>query len=286
MEILTEKAKEGVSVKVLYDSMGCRKLPKDFFAPLFKEGGQAISFAPSIIDINYRNHRKIVVIDGRIGYIGGFNIGIEYLGQNEEFGFWRDTHLRIIGESVDTLQYRFLLDWNFAAEQEVSYSEKFFPPKDATGDVRLQIVTSGPDSKAEEIKSLFLKMIYGAKESIYIQTPYFIPDQTMQEALKIATMAGVDVRIVVPDRPDHPFVYEANQSYVGLMLEGGARCYKYRGGFLHSKVIVVDGKVASVGTTNMDVRSFKLNFEINAFIYDKPTAKKIKGDISTRSQIF
>lgn len=276
VEILTEKAREGVSVKVLYDSMGCRKLPKDFFAPLLKEGGKAINFAPSIIDINYRNHRKIVVIDGEIGYIGGFNVGMEYLGQNEEFGFWRDTHLRIMGESVDTLQYRFLLDWNFATDQEISYSPKFFPPKEPSGDVRLQVVTSGPDSKAEEIKSLFLKMIYGAKESIYIQTPYFIPDQTMQEALKIATMAGVDVRIVVPDRPDHPFVYEANQSYVGLMLEGGARCYKYRGGFLHSKVIVVDGKVASVGTTNMDVRSFKLNFEINAFIYDKPTAKKLK----------
>lgn len=276
VELLTDKATKGVSVKVLYDSMGCRKLPRDFFAPLKKAGGKAARFAPSFLDINYRNHRKIVVIDGKIGYIGGFNVGIEYLGQKEEFGFWRDTHLRIVGESVDTLQYRFLLDWNFASDKEVSYSNRFFPPKEQTGDVRVQIVTSGPDSKEEEIKSLFLKMIYGAKESIYIQTPYFIPDETMQEALKIATLSGVDVRIAVPDKPDHPFVYEANNSYVGLMLEAGAKCYKYRGGFLHSKTIVVDGKVASVGTTNMDVRSFKLNFEINAFIYDKATSKRLK----------
>ncbi|SHJ85499.1 cardiolipin synthase [Anaerobranca californiensis DSM 14826] len=277
LELLTQKAYEGVEVRVLYDGMGCRKLPRNFFAPLFKAGGKAVKFSPSFLDINYRNHRKIVVIDGKVGYIGGFNVGKEYLGQKEEFGFWRDTHLRLVGESVDTLQYRFLLDWNFASGEEVDYYQRYFPKKENLGEVKVQIVTSGPDSREEEIKYLFLKMIYGAKKSIYIQTPYFIPDQTMLEALKIATMSGVDVRIVVPDKPDHPFVYEANHSYLGLMLESGARCYHYKGGFLHSKTIVVDGEVASVGTTNMDVRSFKLNFEINAFIYDTKTASELKG---------
>ncbi|SES87051.1 cardiolipin synthase [Anaerobranca gottschalkii] len=276
LEILTQKAYEGVTVRVLYDSMGCRKLPKDFFDPLIKAGGKAVKFAPSFLDINYRNHRKIVVIDGKIGYVGGFNVGKEYLGEKPEFGFWRDTHLRLEGESVDTLQYRFLLDWNFASNEEVDYYQRYFPEKEIIDKVKVQIVTSGPDSREEEIKYLFLKMIYGAQKFIYIQTPYFIPDQTVLEGLKIATMAGVDVRIMVPDKPDHPFVYEANHSYLGLMLESGAKCYRYKGGFLHSKTIVVDGEVASVGTTNMDVRSFKLNFEINAFIYDKKTASELR----------
>ncbi|QNO15515.1 cardiolipin synthase [Alkalicella caledoniensis] len=276
VDLLTLKALEGVEVRVLFDSVGCRKLPRNFFSKLEEAGGKASNFSRSFLDLNYRNHRKIVIIDGSIGYIGGFNVGIEYLGQNEEFGFWRDTHLKVHGDSVDSLQYRFLLDWSFATEEEIPYNEQFFPQKEQIGTVKMQIVSSGPDSKEEEIKSLFLKMIYSAKDSIYIQTPYFIPDQTMLEALRIATMSGVDVRIVIPDKPDHLFVYEANHSYMGVMLATGAKCYLYRGGFMHSKTIVVDGELASVGTTNMDVRSFKLNFEINAFIYDQETSTKLK----------
>lgn len=276
LEVLTRKALEGIEVRIIYDAMGCRKLPRDFFSKLEKAGGKACKFSTSFLDLNYRDHRKIVVIDGVSGFIGGFNVGIEYLGQKEEFGFWRDTHLKLVGESVDSLQYRFLLDWNFASLEEIPYNSKFFPQKNDLGSVKIQVVSSGPDSKEEEIKSLFLKMIYGAKRSIYIQTPYFIPDQTMLEALRIATMSGVDVRIIIPDKPDHLFVYEANHSYMGVMLATGAKCYLYRAGFMHSKTIVVDGEVASIGTTNMDVRSFKLNFEINTFIYDTETAKELE----------
>ncbi|TDO91279.1 cardiolipin synthase [Halanaerobium saccharolyticum] len=273
MRILTKKAAEGVEVRLLYDKMGCRNLSRYAIVNLEDAGGEVVSFAPFVLDINYRNHRKNVIIDGQVGYLGGINIGDEYLGRSKRFGDWRDTHLKIKGESVDSQQYRFLLDWNFASGDDLLAEEKYFPEKKYKGDSALQIVSSGPDSREEEIKAMFLKMIYEAEETIYIQTPYFIPDQSMLEALMLASRAGVEVKIMVPDRGDHPFVYAANNSFVGQLLEAGARCYHYTKGFLHSKTICIDGRVLSIGTTNMDVRSFKLNFEINAFIYDRERAE-------------
>ncbi len=269
MRLLTKKAAEGVEVRLIYDRMGCRNLSRYSIYKLEDAGGKAVPFAPFVLDMNYRNHRKNVVVDGKIGYLGGINIGCEYLGQSSRFGDWRDTHLRLKGESVDSLQYRFLLDWNFAAGSDLLRQQKYFPPKKFKGDSPVQIVSSGPDSKDAEIKSLFLKMIYGAEKSVNIQTPYFIPDQSILEALKLMARSGVDVKIMIPDRGDQPFVYAANNSFVGEILDAGARCYRYTKGFLHSKTICIDSRVLSIGTTNMDVRSFKLNFEINAFIYDK-----------------
>ena len=276
IELLTKKAKQGVEVRLLYDRMGTRKIPKKHISRLKKAGGESIPFAPFVLDINYRNHRKNCIIDGKVGYVGGINVGIEYIGESQRFGDWRDTHLRITGESVDSLQHRFLLDWSFATGDSFLNQPKYFPPKATTGSSPVQIVTSGPDSKEEEIKTLFLKMIYGAEKSVYIQTPYFIPDASMLEALKIAADSGVDVRVMIPDRPDKPIVYAANHSFVGQLLEAGVRFYHYERGFLHSKTITVDGRIASVGTTNMDVRSFKLNFEINAFIYDNKVAGELE----------
>lgn len=273
MQLLTKKAEAGVEVRLLYDRMGCRKLSRYTIFELEDAGAEVVSFAPFVLDINYRNHRKNVIIDGQIGYLGGINIGDEYLGQSKRFGEWRDTHLKIMGQSVDSLQYRFLLDWTFASGIDLITKEKYYPKKKFAGDSAVQIVSSGPDSREEEIKSMFLKMIYEAEESINIQTPYFIPDQSVLEALKLASRSGVDVKIMIPDRGDHPFVYAANNSFVGQLLEAGARCYRYNKGFLHSKTISIDGRVLSIGTTNMDVRSFKLNFEINAFIYDRETAE-------------
>ncbi len=267
-DILTHKASQGVEVRLLYDRMGCRNLPDYLLEKLRSAGGKAVKFAPFLLDLNYRDHRKNIIIDGQQGYIGGINVGIEYIGESQRFGDWRDTHLQIKGESVDSLQHRFLLDWSFAEGENLMKKEKYFPPKEEKGGARVQIVSSGPDSEAQEIKALFMRMIYGASESIYIQTPYFIPDEPMLEALKIASQTGVDVKIMIPDRPDHPFVYAANNSFVGEMLEAGARCFRYEKGFLHSKMMVIDEKIGTVGTANMDVRSFKLNFEINAFIYD------------------
>ncbi|SDL08431.1 cardiolipin synthase [Halarsenatibacter silvermanii] len=274
-DILTHKASEGVEVRLLYDRMGCRNLPDYLLKKLRSAGGRAVKFAPFLVDLNYRDHRKNVIIDGQHGYIGGINVGIEYVGETDRFGDWRDTHLRLSGDSVDSLQHRFLLDWSFACGEELLDEEVYFPSKEEKGEAEVQIVSSGPDSEAQEIKIMFLRMIYGASDSIYIQTPYFIPDESMLEALKVASQTGVDVRIMIPAQPDHPFVYAANNSFVGEMLEAGARCFRYRKGFLHSKMMVIDERIGTVGTANMDVRSFKLNFEINAFIYDQETSAEL-----------
>ncbi len=278
-DILIKKANEGVEVRVLYDDMGSRSLNKQFINRLRKAGAKVEAFFPSPIPkinfkINYRNHRKLAIIDGKVGYIGGFNIGDEYLGKDEKFGYWRDTHLRITGDAVKTMQTRFSLDWNQASRDELLYEDHYYDAVPA-GDVGVQIVSSGPDSDWEQIKYGYIKMILSAKEYVYIQTPYYIPDESLRDALRIATLSGVDVKIMIPNKPDHPFVYWATMSNIGDLLNAGAEVYIYQNGFLHAKTIVVDGKIASVGTANIDVRSFRLNFEVNAFLYDEKIAKQL-----------
>lgn len=281
ISLLTDKAKAGVRVRVLYDDMGSRTLTKRAFKQLIQAGGEIAAFFPSPIPLvnlrlNYRNHRKLVIIDGQIGYVGGFNVGDEYLGLKSKFGYWRDTHLRIKGRAVHTMQTRFILDWNQAAdERKMGFAERYFPESRPAGNVSMQIVTSGPDEEWEQIKHGYIKMIASAKTSIYIQTPYFIPDASVLDVLRIASLSGVDVRVMIPNKPDHMFVYWATLSYAGELLKTGAKIYIYDNGFIHSKMIVVDDQVASVGTANIDVRSFRLNFEVNAFIYHKETARKL-----------
>ncbi|ALC87653.1 MULTISPECIES: cardiolipin synthase [Bacillaceae] len=277
-QVLLDKAKQGVKVRILYDDTGSRSLRKRQFKELIELGGRVEAFFPSILPLinprmNYRNHRKIVVIDGRIGYIGGFNVGDEYLGLNKRFGYWRDTHLRIEGSAVHPLQTRFILDWNQAsAEHDIEYSDVFFPAIPMKGSVGLQIVSSGPDSEWEQIKNGYLKLLMMAKKYIYIQSPYFIPDASFMDTLRIACLSGIDVRIMIPNKPDHIFVYWATYSYVGELIKAGAKVYIYENGFLHTKMIVIDDEASTVGTANIDVRSFKLNFEVNAFIYDRETS--------------
>ncbi|MDQ0216299.1 cardiolipin synthase [Oikeobacillus pervagus] len=279
LHLLTEKAKEGVRVRVLYDEMGSRNISKKAFNPLKAAGGEVEVFFPTRIPLinlrlNYRNHRKLVIIDGKIGYIGGFNVGDEYLGLNKKFGYWRDTHLRIEGTAVHAIQTRFILDWNQASDHyDIQYEDHYFPDFSHDGEIPMQIVSSGPDSDWEQIKCGYIKMISSAKKSILIQTPYFIPDASLLDALKIAALSGVDVRLMIPNKPDHMFVYWATYSYLGEMLEAGAKVYIYNNGFIHAKTIIVDNKISSVGTANIDVRSFRLNFEVNAFIYHQETAK-------------
>ena len=274
LNALIERAKHGVKVRILYDEMGSRGLKKSRFSELIKYGGEIEVFFPSILPLfnprlNFRNHRKIVVIDGRIGYIGGFNVGDEYLGLNNKFGYWRDTHLRIEGSSVHPLQTRFLLDWNQASQKHrVHYSERYFPAIPLKGITAMQVISSGPDTDWANIKNGYIKLISNAKKHVYIQTPYFIPDESFFDAVRIAALSGVDVRIMIPNKPDHMFVYWATYSYVGMLLDVGAKIYIYDKGFIHAKMIVVDDEAASVGTANIDNRSFKLNFEVNAFIYD------------------
>ena len=277
--VLIKKAKEGVTIRLLHDDAGSRALSRSFIKRLRAANIQVESFFPPKIPkvnlkINFRNHRKLAIIDGQIGYIGGFNIGDEYLGKSEKFGYWRDTHLRIQGDAVKMMQIRFILDWNQASRHEIEYDDRYFIGGEK-GDVGVQIVSSGPDQQWEQIKYGYIKMIMSAKESVYIQTPYFIPDESLMDALRIAALSGVKIKIMIPNKPDHIFVYWATLSSIGELLNEGAEVYLYQNGFMHAKTIVVDGKLSSVGTANIDVRSFRLNFEVNAFLYDIDIAQKL-----------
>lgn len=282
LRLLTEKAREGVEVRFLIDALG-NQLSESDLQPLREAGGKVVLFFPSFLSlinlkINYRNHRKLVIIDGKKGFIGGFNVGDEYLGLKKRIGYWRDTHLKIFGTAVHDMQTRFLLDWRAASGEEIYQSLKYYPEPDNKGTCGIQIVSSGPDSPQEEIKQGYIKMINSAKKSIYIQTPYFIPDESIQEALKIAALSGVDVRIMIPNKPDHVFVYWATYSFIGDLLNAGVKAYIYNKGFLHAKTIVVDSLISSVGTANFDIRSFKLNFEVNAFLYDRTVSQKLSQE--------
>lgn len=280
MKVLTKKAKEGIEVRLLFDSLGGRRLSKDLILDFEEAGGKFATFFPARIPvltlrINYRNHRKIAIIDGQTGYVGGFNIGDEYLGLNKKFGYWRDNHLRIQGNAVQSMQMRFVSDWNHSSSDKLNYERRYYPTMSVKGNTGIQIVSSGPDSEEMHIKNGYLKMMMCAKKSIYIQTPYFVPDQSFLECLKIAALSGVDVNIMIPNKPDHIFIYWASYSYIGELLKCGVKAYTYEGGFLHAKTVIVDEEIASVGTANIDIRSFKLNFEINAFVYDKAVASSL-----------
>lgn len=282
-ELLTEKVKQGVEVRLLYDSMGSRGMKKSDWKRLQEAGIQIGEFFPALfgrlqLRINYRNHRKIAVIDGKTAFVGGFNIGREYVGLDPKFGYWRDTHLKIQGSAVLSLHIRFILDWNYATNQNLFLADRYFRiPEKAPGEEAVQIISSGPDSRWQNIRNVYLKMISKARKNIYIQTPYFIPDESVMDAIRIAAMSGVDVRVMIPCKPDHPFVYWATYSYIGELLEAGAKCYTYDNGFLHAKGMVVDGVVSCYGTANMDIRSFRLNFEVNAVIYSVKTAERMEA---------
>lgn len=285
MEVLTRKAEQGVTVRFLYDDIGSRTLKDSFFKDFLKAGGQKAAFFPSRIPflnyrVNYRNHRKIVVIDGKIGYIGGFNIGNEYLGLNPKFGYWRDTHLRLSGGVVRAMQSRFILDWNLASATQLEVEHSYFPAieeGEKAGQVSMQLVASGPNETWPHFVYTFLKLIHMAESRIMLQTPYFIPEESMLNALKVAALSGIDVRIMIPEKADHLFVHWASLYYVGELLRAGVKCYLYDYGFLHAKTIIVDGKVASVGTANFDIRSLRLNFETNALMFHKETATKLEN---------
>ncbi|MCM1043873.1 MAG: cardiolipin synthase [Candidatus Gastranaerophilales bacterium] len=278
-EVLKEKAAQGVEVRVLFDAMGCRKVNHRFWKKLNAQGIQTAEFFPAILRrlqlrINYRNHRKIVVIDNKVAYVGGFNIGKEYIDLDKKFGHWRDTHLRITGNAVIGLQLRFILDWNYAARENLLQRSELFEGvgPGVRDHCEIQIISSGPDNTIELVRDNYLRLISKAKESIYIQTPYFIPDEAILNALLIAVRSGIKVNIMIPCKPDHPFVYWATYSYIGDLVMAGANCYTYDNGFLHSKGVIVDERVFCYGTANMDIRSFALNFEVNAVVYDQNKA--------------
>lgn len=282
-ECLLQKAAEGVEISLLYDGMGCLKTPPHYFNQLKNHGIKVTCFAPPFkpflnLRFNYRNHRKLCIIDDQVAYLGGFNVGDEYLGKNKRMGYWRDTHLKVEGSGAILANLQFLLDWRFATH-ETCLLENYKVPKltpicESTGAV-IQLVCGGPDSKYSSILHGYIQMISEARKSIWIQTPYFIPNEALLTAIKIAALSGLDVRIMFPNKPDHAFVYWATYSYIGELLDCGVRAYTYEKGFLHSKTIVVDEALSSIGTANFDMRSFKLNFEMNAFIYNKSFAREL-----------
>ena len=284
LEILENKAREGVEVRFLYDSVGCRTLNRDKLKDFILAGGKVAEFFPSKIkpfniNMNHRNHRKIVVIDNYISYVGGFNVGDEYLGKNPKFGYWRDSHVRITGPSSGDLNLRFLADWRYAAKEDIDFGKEVLnniKEVKEEGNKAIQIVGSGPnENNLHEIKLSYVKMIQNAKRYVYIQTPYLIVDNSVSDSLKLAALGGADVRIMIPGKGDHPFVYWVNLSYAGELLKYGIKIYHYdKDAFLHAKTLVIDDSVVSIGTANMDTRSFELNFEVNAFIYSDEMAKE------------
>lgn len=278
--ILIEKAQEGVKIRFLYDAVGSWQLSKKYIHELKNAGIETVTFGPVKLPFlnnkfNFRNHRKIIVIDGTVGFVGGLNIGDEYLGRVKEIGFWRDTHLMLRGEAVRSLQLIFLQDWYYMTNHSFLTAEYLSPQFDDQNHGGVQLIAGGPDREWSVIKNIFFSMIASAKNTVWIASPYFIPDEDIFSALKVAALSGIDVRLLVPNRPDKRIVFHASRSYFPELLEAGVKVYEYSLGFMHSKIIIVDHELASIGTSNMDMRSFHLNFEVNAFLYRTGSTQKL-----------
>jgi cardiolipin synthase len=271
LELLTKQAGAGVEVRLLYDAIGSRKLRGRTLGPLRQAGGRCSAFLPLSllrrrIQINMRNHRKLAAIDGRVGFIGGSNIGDEYLGKNPWFGYWRDASLRLEGPAVAGLQQIFVEDWDFACGETIQ-GEEYFPDLEPVGDDVVQIMESGPDQELNSIRELFFAAISSAEERLWIATPYFVPDGGILDALRLAGYSGVDVRVLCPFKPDHLLPFYAGRYYFADMLSAGVKIYQYTKGMIHSKLILVDGKWASLGSANLDWRSLHLNFEATCILH-------------------
>jgi len=280
-DALADRARSGVLVRVIYDDVGCWKVHHNFFERMRESGIEIVPYLPVRFPsftskANCRNHRKLIVIDGQVGYIGGMNIARRYV-QGTGDQPWRDTMLRLTGGIVYALQRTFLIDWYFV-DRTLITDRKYYPPVSAhTGQVPLaQIVTSGPLAQYPEIMQGYVRIILAARRYIYLETPYFLPNEPVLFALKTAAVAGVDVRILCPLRSDARFTDWASRSYLRELHEAGAKVYLYKTGFLHSKVMVADDSLSTCGSTNVDFRSFENNFEANVFIYDESTALRLK----------
>lgn len=292
-DLLIKKAQEGVAVRFIYDDFGSRSIRRKFVSQLRDSGVKAfpffkISFIPFANRINYRNHRKIIVIDGRTAFVGGINISDRYINKTGDTKniFWRDTHLRIDGPGIQYLQFLFLCDWNFCANKKLEADEKFFPRKrnfysasdqSEDADKIVQIAASGPDSDTPTILFSLLQAINLATKEVLITTPYFIPGESLLDALIIASLSGISVKLLVPGKSDSILVDGAASSYYDDLLKAGVEIYQYRKGFIHAKTVVADSKIAIVGTANMDFRSFDLNFEVNAIVYDAGIATELRS---------
>lgn len=278
-DILIEKVLTGVEVRIIYDDVGCWQVPNRFYENMRENGIDVRSFLkvrfPHFTNkVNYRNHRKLIIIDGHTGFVGGMNLAERYI-RGFSWGIWRDTHLMLKGKAVHGLQTAFLLDWYFV-DRTLITSAKYFPRIGDQGPSLVQIVTSEPVGPWREIMQGLIMAITDAKKYFYIQTPYFLPTEPMLTALQTAALAGVDVRLMIPYRADNRLTHLCSCSYLEDVLQAGVKVYFYKKGFLHSKLMVSDDILSTVGSTNFDFRSFEHNFEINAFIYDTETALQMR----------
>ncbi|MFC9707031.1 cardiolipin synthase [Paenibacillus sp. NPDC056933] len=284
-EVMIRKAKEGVNVRFICDGLGSHKMSGSFIRKLQDAGVEFHYFLPPLIAtidrrVNYRNHRKIVVVDGKIGFVGGMNVGDDYLGQYPDVGFWRDTHVQIEGDAVYFLQNTFLNDWKLASGEQITEPQltALFPPHICSGKERIQVLASGPDQEWDAIQEMCFGAVSVASERIYITTPYFIPDPALYEAIKTAAVSGVDIKIIIPYQSDSRLVHLASLSYVEELLRAGVKFYQYRKGFVHAKVLIVDDLLATVGTANMDMRSFFCNFELTAVLFEASSMERLTED--------
>jgi len=281
LDALARKSREGVEVRLLYDAMGSHRLHRWRFWRLRRAGGKYSVFLPLSpwrrrIQINMRNHRKILVVDGRVAFTGGLNIGDEYLGKNPRYGFWRDTHLRLEGPAVAELQSVFIEDWDFAADENLQ-DPAYFPAPLAAGPYPVQIIQSGPDRELKGIREMYFAAILRARQRVWIATPYFVPDPGLLDALCLAGHLGIDVRLLCQYHPDKWIPFFAGRYYWSDVLNAGVKVYQYTKGMMHSKVVLVDGEWASVGTANLDMRSLHLNFEVNCLIYSPEAVAELEA---------
>ena len=283
-DALIDKARQGVEIRVIYDDVGCWNVSSQFFERMREEGIEVAAFMPVRFPsftskVNYRNHRKIIVIDGLVGFIGGMNIALRYVKGTKEQP-WRDTMLKVTGGAVNALQRAFLVDWYFVDRTLLS-DRKYYPQRTVaegqlSNNCLAQVVTSGPVTPYPEIMQGFVRIITGARRYLYLETPYFLPNDPVLFALKTVALAGVDVRVICPRHSDARFVEWASRSYLREVVEAGVKVKLYEGGFLHSKLMVCDDSISTCGSTNLDFRSFENNFEANVFFYDEGVALRMK----------
>ncbi|WP_106829874.1 cardiolipin synthase [Parabacteroides pacaensis] len=278
-EALITKAKEGVQVRVLYDDVGCWNVKVSFFNEMKAAGIEVYAFLRVVFPVltskvNYRNHRKVVVIDGKVGFVGGMNIADRYVKGNE-YGKWRDTHYRIEGKGVHGLQSAFLIDW-YVVSKILLNSKRYYPPAKVFTNNMMQIATCGPVGPWRTILQATIFALANAKRYIYIQTPYFLPTESLNTVLQVAALGGIDVRLMLPKKADSKMINWASRSFIDELVKAGVKVYFYTGGFLHAKLIVIDDALTAIGSANMDFRSLEHNFEINAFLYDTSFAEQMK----------
>ena len=280
LNLLKAKLREGVEVRFIYDDFGSWRLSDKFIKELRADGAEIYPFLPLKVHrkkANYRNHRKIVVVDGVVAFMGGVNVADRYV-KGSQIGRWRDTLIRVQGEAASALQIIFLVDWYFVSKQPLLDRDYYMPLTERSGESMAQVVASGPDSDWDSIQQAYVAMINMAERYVYISTPYFVPGDIMQNALKSAAMSGIDTRIMLPAKSDSFLTYWCSCSFIEELLQAGVRIFFFKPGINHSKVVTIDGKIAAVGSANVDLRSLEQNFEVSMIIYDKSVVSVVESD--------